>query len=148
MRPEAFTLVNEASTRVTGITPFPVRLMGGIALHDGKSAVLKTGKVKTLIDMLEETGDFVIHKKEKILLLRKTGVKKIEKCFRLHNYSHAGNIQIQHAINQILRANVFTEEKVSCLTYIIGTLKYHEQLRKRGCRISKSAVTLLLSDVK
>lgn len=262
MLPEAFALVSEASTRVTGMTPFPVQLMGGIALHEGKIAELKTGEGKTLVavlpsylnaltgkgvhvvtvndylakrdaesmgkiheylgltvgcvlsnstpgqkkaayncdityvtntelgfdylrdnmvqdkafavlrgleyaivdeadsilideartpliisggasdhtalyiacnqlavtmekgkmekefnktdailgDMPEETGDFVVHEKEKNITLTENGVRKIEEYFRLHNYSDAGNIRIQHAMDQALRANYIMEK--------------------------------------
>lgn len=47
--PEAFALAGEASRRVTGMTPYPVQLMGGIALHEGMVAELKTGEGKTLV---------------------------------------------------------------------------------------------------
>ena len=50
--PEAYALVSEAATRVTGMTPFPVQLIGGIALHEGKIAEIKTGEGKTLVATL------------------------------------------------------------------------------------------------
>lgn len=43
---EAFAVVREASRRVTGMFPFKVQLMGGVALHEGNIAEMKTGKVK------------------------------------------------------------------------------------------------------
>ncbi|MFT0801496.1 preprotein translocase subunit SecA [Bacillus swezeyi] len=45
---EAFAAVREASRRVTGMFPFKVQLMGGIALHEGNIAEMKTGEGKTL----------------------------------------------------------------------------------------------------
>ncbi|HHY96630.1 MAG TPA: preprotein translocase subunit SecA [Acholeplasma sp.] len=45
---EAFATVREASTRVTGMTPFFVQLLGGIAIHNGNIAEMKTGEGKTL----------------------------------------------------------------------------------------------------
>ena len=45
---EAFAVVREASRRVTGMFPFKVQLMGGMALHDGNIAEMKTGEGKTL----------------------------------------------------------------------------------------------------
>lgn len=47
--PEAFATVREASWRVLGMRQFPVQLMGGIALHYGKVAEMKTGEGKTLV---------------------------------------------------------------------------------------------------
>ncbi len=46
--PEAFAAVREASTRVLGMRPFDVQLIGGIVLHQGKIAEMKTGEGKTL----------------------------------------------------------------------------------------------------
>lgn len=46
--PEAFATVREASRRVLGLFPFPVQLMGGMALHEGNIAEMKTGEGKTL----------------------------------------------------------------------------------------------------
>ena len=46
--PEAFATVREAAKRVLGLYPFPVQLMGGIALHEGNIAEMKTGVGKTL----------------------------------------------------------------------------------------------------
>ena len=48
MLPEAFSLVREASKRVRNERHFDVQLMGGIALHQGKIAEMKTGEGKTL----------------------------------------------------------------------------------------------------
>lgn len=47
--PEAFATVREASWRVLGMRQFPVQMMGGIALHYGKVAEMKTGEGKTLV---------------------------------------------------------------------------------------------------
>ena len=46
--PEAFAVVREASRRTLGMRPFDVQVMGGIALHGGKIAEMKTGEGKTL----------------------------------------------------------------------------------------------------
>jgi preprotein translocase subunit SecA len=46
--PEAFALAREASVRALGMRPFDVQLIGGIVLHQGKIAEMKTGEGKTL----------------------------------------------------------------------------------------------------
>ncbi|TDQ36945.1 preprotein translocase subunit SecA [Aureibacillus halotolerans] len=46
--PEAFATVREAATRVLGLTPYPVQILGAIALHEGNIAEMKTGEGKTL----------------------------------------------------------------------------------------------------
>ena len=47
--PEAFATVREASKRTLGMRPFDVQLIGGIVLHQGKIAEMKTGEGKTLV---------------------------------------------------------------------------------------------------
>lgn len=50
--PEAFALVREVSKRTTGMRHFDVQLIGGIVLHEGKIAEMKTGEGKTLVATL------------------------------------------------------------------------------------------------
>lgn len=47
--PEAFAVVREAARRTTGMRPFDVQLIGGVVLHQGKIAEMKTGEGKTLV---------------------------------------------------------------------------------------------------
>src|SRR6266849_653157 len=50
--PEAFAMVREASVRTTGMRHFDVQLIGGIVLHQGKIAEMRTGEGKTLVATL------------------------------------------------------------------------------------------------
>jgi len=50
--PEAFALVREAARRSVSMRPFDVQLVGGIVLHEGKIAEMKTGEGKTLVATL------------------------------------------------------------------------------------------------
>ncbi|MDP3315633.1 MAG: preprotein translocase subunit SecA, partial [Devosia sp.] len=50
--PEAFAVVREASRRVLGMRHFDVQMIGGMVLHDGKIAEMKTGEGKTLVATL------------------------------------------------------------------------------------------------
>ena len=50
--PEAFAVVREASRRTTGLRHFDVQLIGGMALHAGQIAEMKTGEGKTLVSTL------------------------------------------------------------------------------------------------
>ncbi len=50
--PEAFAAVREAADRVLGMRPYPVQLIGGIVLHQGRIAEMKTGEGKTLVAIL------------------------------------------------------------------------------------------------
>ena len=64
--PEAFAAVREAADRVLGMRPYPVQLVGGIVLHQGRIAEMKTGEGKTLVATLPAylnalTGEGVHH---------------------------------------------------------------------------------------
>ncbi len=50
--PEAFAAVREAADRVLGMRPYPVQLIGGIVLHQGRIAEMKTGEGKTLVAVM------------------------------------------------------------------------------------------------
>ena len=50
--PEAFAAVREAAGRVLGLYPYRVQLIGGIVLHQGRIAEMKTGEGKTLVAVL------------------------------------------------------------------------------------------------
>lgn len=50
--PDAFALVREATQRILKMRPYDVQLIGGIALHEGNVAEMKTGEGKTLVAML------------------------------------------------------------------------------------------------
>ncbi len=47
--PEAFAVCREASDRVLGMRPYPVQVIGGIVIHQGRIAEMKTGEGKTLV---------------------------------------------------------------------------------------------------
>ena len=62
--PEAFALVREGAKRVLGLFPYKVQIMGGITLHDGNIAEMRTGEGKTLtatmpVDLNSLSGDGV-----------------------------------------------------------------------------------------
>ena len=50
--PEAYAAIREAAWRVLGMKPYPVQLIGGIILHQGRIAEMKTGEGKTLVAIL------------------------------------------------------------------------------------------------
>ncbi len=49
---EAFAAIREAAWRVLGMRPYPVQLIGGVVLHQGRIAEMKTGEGKTLVAIL------------------------------------------------------------------------------------------------
>ena len=50
--PEVFAVAREASKRILGLRPYDVQLIGGMVLHEGAVAEMKTGEGKTLVAML------------------------------------------------------------------------------------------------
>ena len=50
--PEVFAVAREASRRTLGLRPFDVQLIGGMVLHDGNIAEMRTGEGKTLVATL------------------------------------------------------------------------------------------------
>jgi len=53
----------------------------------------------------EETGDFIVNEKDKVINLTAQGVKKVEQFFHLENYADPDNLEIQHTIILALRAH-------------------------------------------
>ncbi len=53
----------------------------------------------------EETGDFIVNEKDKIVNLTQEGVKKVERFFNIENLADTENLEIQHNINLALRAH-------------------------------------------
>ncbi len=53
----------------------------------------------------EETGDFIVNEKDKLVNLTEAGVAKVEKFFRINNLADSENLEIQHNIILALRAN-------------------------------------------
>ena len=54
---------------------------------------------------IEETGDFIVNEKDKVVNLTEEGVKKVEKFFHINNLADPENLEIQHNIILALRAN-------------------------------------------
>ena len=54
---------------------------------------------------IEETGDFIVNEKEKVVNLTEDGVKKVEKFFHIENLADPENLEIQHNIILALRAH-------------------------------------------
>lgn len=85
--PEAFAICREATYRSTGLKLYPVQIMGGIALHQGKIIEMKTGEGKTLavtfpayLNALTGKGVHIITVNE---YLAKRDKEQMEKIFKL-----------------------------------------------------------------
>ena len=54
---------------------------------------------------IEETGDFIVNEKDKIVHLTADGIKKVEQFFKIENLADPENLEIQHNMELALRAN-------------------------------------------
>ncbi len=87
---EGFAVVREASHRVLGLKHFPVQLIGGIVLHEGNIAEMKTGEGKTLVstlpaylNALTEEGVFIITVNEYLAARDKEEMGKVHEFLGL-----------------------------------------------------------------
>ncbi len=78
-----------------------------------KGTAKELSRMDTLMgEDAEETGDFIVDEKDKNITLTEDGIKKVEKFFKIENYSDPENIDIQHNIILALRAHhLFAKDK-------------------------------------
>lgn len=74
-------------------------------LHRGKD-IEEVGKLDMILgNVQEETGDFIVNEKDKIITLTEHGVKEAERFFHIDNLADSDNVEIQHCIITALKAN-------------------------------------------
>ena len=124
--PEAYALVSEAATRVTGMTPFPVQLIGGIALHEGKIAEIKTGEGKTLVATLPSFLNALTGKGVHVVTVNDYLAKRdAESMGKIHEYLglSVGCVLSNSTVNQ-------KKEAYACdITYVTNTELGFDYLR-------------------
>ena len=74
-------------------------------LERGEASGEMTKMTALMGEEIEETGDFIVNEKDKIVTLTEDGVKKVEKFFSIENLSDPENLEIQHNIILALRAH-------------------------------------------
>ncbi len=74
-------------------------------LQRGEASGEMTKMTALMGEEIEETGDFIVNEKDKIVTLTEDGVKKVEKFFSIENLSDPDNLEIQHNIILALRAH-------------------------------------------
>src|SRR5258705_475374 len=134
----AFATVREAATREIGQRHFDVQLIGGMILHEGKIAEMKTGEGKTLVATLAvylnalagtaghdvtvndylATLDYEVDEKQRTVNLTEVGMEKVEQRLKAANLLKSEslydveNVTVVHHVNQALRAHkLFTRDK-------------------------------------
>lgn len=74
-------------------------------LERGEASGEMTKMAAIMGEEIEETGDFIVNEKDKIVNLTEEGVKKVEKFFHIENLADPENLEIQHNIILALRAH-------------------------------------------
>ena len=74
-------------------------------LEQGEASAEFTKLSAIMGEEIEETGDFVVNEKDKVVNLTLDGVKKVEKYFNIENLADPENLEIQHNMIMALRAN-------------------------------------------
>ncbi len=99
--PEAFATVREACTRVLDKTPFRVQLMGGIILHQGRIAEMKTGEGKTIVATLPAYLNALAGKGVHIVTVNEYLARLgAEEMGRVYNFLGLTTGLICHGLNQ------------------------------------------------
>ena len=74
-------------------------------LHRGED-IEEVGKLDMMLgNVQEETGDFIVNEKDKVVTLTERGVAEAEKFFHISNLADSENMEIQHAVITALKAN-------------------------------------------
>jgi preprotein translocase subunit SecA len=74
-------------------------------LHRGEESAEFSKMAAIMGELIEESGDFIVNEKDKVVNLTEEGVGKVEKFFGIENLADADNIEIQHNIILALRAH-------------------------------------------
>ncbi|PLX87543.1 MAG: preprotein translocase subunit SecA [Desulfuromonas sp.] len=106
--PEAFAVVREASQRVLGMRHFDVQLIGGMVLHEGKIAEMKTGEGKTLMATLPVYLNALTGKGVHVVTVNDYLAKRdAEWMGKLYNFLGMSVGCIVHGISDVQRKDVY-----------------------------------------
>ncbi|MBU1194910.1 MAG: preprotein translocase subunit SecA [Proteobacteria bacterium] len=109
--PEAFALVREASVRALGLRHFDVQLIGGIALHKGCIAEMKTGEGKTLMSTLPAYLNALTGKGVHIVTVNDYLAKRdAEWMARIYNFLGLSVGAIIHDIDDLERKKAYNSD--------------------------------------
>lgn len=76
-----------------------------LQLKRGEASGEMTKMAAIMGEVIEETGDFIVNEKDKLVNLTEEGVRKVEQFFKIENLADAENLEIQHNIILALRAH-------------------------------------------
>nr|YP_009293889.1 preprotein translocase subunit SecA [Ahnfeltia plicata]AOM65577.1 preprotein translocase subunit SecA [Ahnfeltia plicata]UAT97315.1 preprotein translocase subunit SecA [Ahnfeltia plicata] len=124
--PEAFATAKEATKRILGLTMFDVQLLGGIVLHRGKIAEMKTGEGKTIVAILPAYLNALTQKSVHIITVNDYLAKRdAESAGQVHQFLGLTVGLIQQTMSAINR-----KEKYNCdITYVTNSELGFDYLR-------------------
>ena len=98
-----YAIIDEVDSVLIDEARTPLIISG----QSGKSTKLyEFTKISAIMgEEIEETGDFIVNEKDKVVNLTEAGVKKVEEFFHIENLADPQNLEIQHNIILALRAN-------------------------------------------
>lgn len=109
--PEAFAVCREASKRVLGMRHFDVQLMGGIVLHQGRIAEMKTGEGKTLVATLPVYLNALSEKGVHVITVNDYLAKRdMEWMGKLYNYLGLSTGVIVHGLKDFERKESYNAD--------------------------------------
>ncbi|HEX5042240.1 MAG TPA: preprotein translocase subunit SecA [Candidatus Polarisedimenticolaceae bacterium] len=109
--PEAFAVVREAGKRVLGMRHFDVQLIGGMVLHEGKIAEMKTGEGKTLVATLPSYLNALTGKGVHVVTVNDYLARRdAEWMGRLHRFLGMAVGVIQHDLNDRERQEAYQSD--------------------------------------
>ncbi len=135
--PDAFAVCREASTRVIGIRHYPVQIIGGIVLHQGRIAEMKTGEGKTFVAALPSYLNGLTGKGVHIVTVNDYLAKRdSELMAKVHRYLGLTVGLITHELDNDQRRAAYACD----ITYATNNELGFDYLRDNMCMYKKDKV--------
>ena len=135
--PDAFAVCREASTRVIGIRHYPVQIIGGIVLHQGRIAEMKTGEGKTFVAALPSYLNGLTGKGVHIVTVNDYLAKRdSELMAKVHRYLGLTVGLIAHDMDNDARRAAYACD----ITYATNNELGFDYLRDNMCMYNKDKV--------
>ena len=135
--PDAFAVCREASTRVIGIRHYPVQIIGGIVLHQGRIAEMKTGEGKTFVAALPSYLNGLTGKGVHIVTVNDYLAKRdSELMAKVHRYLGLTVGLISHDMDNDARREAYACD----ITYATNNELGFDYLRDNMCIYKKDKV--------
>ncbi len=135
--PDAFAVCREASTRVLGIRHYPVQIIGGIVLHQGRIAEMRTGEGKTFVATLPAYLNALTGKGVHIVTVNDYLAKRdSEWMAKVHRYLGLTVGLISHDLNNDQRRAAYACD----ITYATNNELGFDYLRDNMCMYARDRV--------